>query len=217
MKIARARQSLEPMLAGPRVEAELLGVPPGAPLMLERRLSLDAQRSAGRTGAGSLPRRSFPLRHRDGAREARRRETAMIDFATPAVVGPGRTGPRRLAGDPGGGRPAGAQRTRRARSSPSTAPGWTPRPKSCASRRPSSSEFRRQIPPTFTFDGRDPRLRRTMPGDAPVIVTGSSAPNIVDPNTRSGAPRPLRRSGPHRPPGQRAARLRCVLDLDPGR
>lgn len=40
--IARARQSLEPVLAGAR-ESELLGVPSGAPLMLERRLSLDAQ------------------------------------------------------------------------------------------------------------------------------------------------------------------------------
>jgi GntR family transcriptional regulator len=40
--IARARQSLEAIAAGAR-DAELLGVPPGAPLMLERRLSLDAQ------------------------------------------------------------------------------------------------------------------------------------------------------------------------------
>jgi trimethylamine--corrinoid protein Co-methyltransferase len=44
-------------------------------------------------------------------------------------------------------------------------------------------EFRRQIPPTFTFYGRDPRFDKTMPGDAPVIVTGSSAPNLVDPTT----------------------------------
>ncbi len=40
--IARARQSLEPVVAGTR-ESELLGVPPGAPLMLERRLSFDVQ------------------------------------------------------------------------------------------------------------------------------------------------------------------------------
>lgn len=40
--IARARQSLEAIAAGAR-DAELLGVSPGAPLMLERRLSLDAQ------------------------------------------------------------------------------------------------------------------------------------------------------------------------------
>ncbi|HSB88610.1 MAG TPA: trimethylamine methyltransferase family protein [Anaerolineales bacterium] len=44
-------------------------------------------------------------------------------------------------------------------------------------------EFRRQIPPTFTFYGRDPRFDKTMPQDTPVIVTGSSAPNIVDPTT----------------------------------
>ena len=40
--IARARQSLEAVAAGVR-DAELLGVSPGAPLMLERRLSFDAQ------------------------------------------------------------------------------------------------------------------------------------------------------------------------------
>ena len=39
--IARARQSLEPVLAS-ATEAEWLGVPSGAPLMLERRLSFDA-------------------------------------------------------------------------------------------------------------------------------------------------------------------------------
>jgi trimethylamine--corrinoid protein Co-methyltransferase len=44
-------------------------------------------------------------------------------------------------------------------------------------------EFRASIPPKFTFRGRDPSLDRTIPDDAPVIVTGSSAPNIVDPVT----------------------------------
>ena len=39
--IARARQSLEPVIAT-EFEADLLGVPPGAPLMLEWRLSFDA-------------------------------------------------------------------------------------------------------------------------------------------------------------------------------
>ncbi len=39
--IQRARQSLEPVVAG-EVEAGLLGIEPGAPLMLERRLSFDA-------------------------------------------------------------------------------------------------------------------------------------------------------------------------------
>jgi len=38
--VGRARQSLEPVVAT-EYEAELLGVQPGAPLMLERRLGLD--------------------------------------------------------------------------------------------------------------------------------------------------------------------------------
>ncbi len=42
-------------------------------------------------------------------------------------------------------------------------------------------QFRTSIPPKFTFRGRDPRFDKTLPDDAPVIVTGSSAPNIVDP------------------------------------
>jgi GntR family transcriptional regulator len=42
VSIARARQSLEPIVAG-RQEAELLGIALGAPLMLERRLSFDAR------------------------------------------------------------------------------------------------------------------------------------------------------------------------------
>lgn len=41
-------------------------------------------------------------------------------------------------------------------------------------------EFRRQMPPRFTFYGRDPRFDRTMPDDSPIIVTGSSAPNVID-------------------------------------
>jgi GntR family transcriptional regulator len=40
--IARARQSLEPVVAGPR-ESEMLRVARGTPLMLEQRLSFDAQ------------------------------------------------------------------------------------------------------------------------------------------------------------------------------
>jgi GntR family transcriptional regulator len=40
--IERARQSLEPVLATAR-EAELLQVEPGAPMMLERRISYDAE------------------------------------------------------------------------------------------------------------------------------------------------------------------------------
>ena len=44
-------------------------------------------------------------------------------------------------------------------------------------------EFRASMPPTFTFRGRDPRFDRTLPDDAPVIITGSSAPNLIDPVT----------------------------------
>jgi trimethylamine--corrinoid protein Co-methyltransferase len=42
-------------------------------------------------------------------------------------------------------------------------------------------DFRSSIPPKFTFRGRDPRFDKTLPDDRPVIVTGSSAPNIIDP------------------------------------
>lgn len=44
-------------------------------------------------------------------------------------------------------------------------------------------DFRSSIPPTFTFYARDPKYDKTLPGDAPVMVTGSSAPNIIDPLT----------------------------------
>jgi len=44
-------------------------------------------------------------------------------------------------------------------------------------------EHRRLFVPTFTFTGRDPDLDRTIPDDRPVIVTGSSAPNVIDPET----------------------------------
>ncbi len=44
-------------------------------------------------------------------------------------------------------------------------------------------QFRAMMPPTFTFRGRDPKFDRTLPGDGPVVVTGSSAPDIIDPVT----------------------------------
>jgi trimethylamine--corrinoid protein Co-methyltransferase len=44
-------------------------------------------------------------------------------------------------------------------------------------------KFRAMLPPTFTFFGRDPRYDRTLPQDRPVIVTGSSAPDVIDPVT----------------------------------
>lgn len=43
--------------------------------------------------------------------------------------------------------------------------------------------FRKMMPPTFTFRGRDPQFDRTIPDDSPVIVTASSTPDIMDPVT----------------------------------
>ncbi len=42
---------------------------------------------------------------------------------------------------------------------------------------------RKSYPPTYTFTARDPKYDRTIPGDRPIVVTGSSAPNIIDPIT----------------------------------
>lgn len=44
-------------------------------------------------------------------------------------------------------------------------------------------EFRKKFVPTFTFKGRDPEKDRTIPDDRPVVVTASSAPNVIDPGT----------------------------------
>ena len=44
-------------------------------------------------------------------------------------------------------------------------------------------EFRRMMPPMFTFLGRDPKFDRTIPKDGPLVVTGSSAPGFIDPVT----------------------------------
>ena len=44
-------------------------------------------------------------------------------------------------------------------------------------------EYRQQTPARFTFYGREARYDRTIPDDRPVIVTASSAPNIIDPVT----------------------------------
>ena len=43
--------------------------------------------------------------------------------------------------------------------------------------------YRSAFPPSFTFRGRDSRYDRTIPQDRPLILTGSSAPNIIDPLT----------------------------------
>jgi trimethylamine--corrinoid protein Co-methyltransferase len=44
-------------------------------------------------------------------------------------------------------------------------------------------KFVSMLPPAFTFYARDPQYDRTLPKDAPVIVTGSSAPDVIDPLT----------------------------------
>ena len=44
-------------------------------------------------------------------------------------------------------------------------------------------KYRKMAPPTFTFHGRDPKFDKTIPQDSPVIVTASSAPDIIDPAT----------------------------------
>jgi trimethylamine--corrinoid protein Co-methyltransferase len=51
-------------------------------------------------------------------------------------------------------------------------------------------EHRSAIPPSFTFYGADPQYDRSAPEDRPVIITGSSAPNLIDPV--SGVERPAR-------------------------
>ena len=43
--------------------------------------------------------------------------------------------------------------------------------------------YRKLAPPKFTFYARDPKFDKTIPDDSPVIVTGSSAPDILDPVT----------------------------------
>jgi len=44
-------------------------------------------------------------------------------------------------------------------------------------------EFRAMMPAKFTFRGRDPQFDRTLPDDSPVLVTASSAPDVLDPVT----------------------------------
>src|SRR6266542_3280324 len=44
-------------------------------------------------------------------------------------------------------------------------------------------KYQKVLPPKFTFGARDPKYDRTIPDDSPVIVTGSSAPDILDPVT----------------------------------
>ncbi len=44
-------------------------------------------------------------------------------------------------------------------------------------------KYRKMAPPSFTFHARDPKFEKTIPRDSPVIVTASSAPDIIDPVT----------------------------------
>jgi trimethylamine--corrinoid protein Co-methyltransferase len=48
---------------------------------------------------------------------------------------------------------------------------------------PVAEQFRGMFPPEFTFYARDPQKDRTIPDDSPLILTGSSAPNMIDPVT----------------------------------
>jgi trimethylamine--corrinoid protein Co-methyltransferase len=45
-------------------------------------------------------------------------------------------------------------------------------------------KYRQFLPHDFTFFARDPQYDRTIPRDGPLIVTGSSAPDIIDPVSR---------------------------------
>ena len=42
---------------------------------------------------------------------------------------------------------------------------------------------RQSFVPTYTFTAQDPKFDKVLPLDGPVVVTGSSAPNIIDPRT----------------------------------
>ncbi len=46
-----------------------------------------------------------------------------------------------------------------------------------------TEKYRKMVPSTFTFHARDPKFDKTIPQDSPVIVTASSAPDIIDPVT----------------------------------
>jgi len=45
------------------------------------------------------------------------------------------------------------------------------------------AQYRQAFVPTFTFRGRDPQFDKILPDDSPVLVTASSAPDIIDPVT----------------------------------
>ena len=64
----------------------------------------------------------------------------------------------------------------------------------------------KSIPPNFTFHARNPEFDRTIPDNAPLTMTASSAPNIVDPVTRE-----------HRlATSEDLAHIACLVDRLPG-
>jgi trimethylamine--corrinoid protein Co-methyltransferase len=46
-----------------------------------------------------------------------------------------------------------------------------------------TEKYRKMTPSSFTFGARDPKFDKTIPQDSPIIVTASSAPDIIDPVT----------------------------------
>jgi trimethylamine--corrinoid protein Co-methyltransferase len=44
-------------------------------------------------------------------------------------------------------------------------------------------KYRKMPPATFKFGARDPKFDKTLPQDSPIIITASSAPDIIDPVT----------------------------------
>lgn len=44
-------------------------------------------------------------------------------------------------------------------------------------------EYRKFFVPSFAFHGRDPKFDCTLPQDGPIMITASSAPDVIDPDT----------------------------------
>ena len=44
-------------------------------------------------------------------------------------------------------------------------------------------EYRKFFVPSFAFHGRDPKFDRILPQDGPIMITASSAPDVIDPDT----------------------------------
>jgi len=63
-------------------------------------------------------------------------------------------------------------------------------------------ECLKSIPPRFTFRARNPEFDRTVPEDAPLTMTASSAPNLIDPVTQQ----------PRLATSEDLARIACLID-----